>query len=222
MPQNFPDTVWISDETHFVVRNVNILCCEVMWTLGITSTGVAHPLSTVCKGHYTLSSALHISSSPNMASLDHSGTGITTSGLWQPAPSDRFRCLANLDITWSTKRGRQGPTVVPAGWCHSHTSKESLAWLQQRFPDRLISQRCDPEWSPHSPDLNAQVFILRRSLKNRIYDINYPWSEVSNHGSNKSDHTEWMWEGHREHCLTDPKVLAAPGISFRAHFLIAS
>jgi len=34
-----------------------------------------------------------------------------------------------------------------------HSSNESLEWLQQRFPDRLISRRCDPQWPPHSPDL---------------------------------------------------------------------
>ena len=26
-----------------------------------------------------------------------------------------------LDSTWSTKRGLQGPPMVPAGWCHPHT-----------------------------------------------------------------------------------------------------
>jgi len=26
-----------------------------------------------------------------------------------------------LDSTWSTERGRQGPPVVPAGWCHTPT-----------------------------------------------------------------------------------------------------
>ena len=71
-----------------------------------------------------------------------------------------FRCLANLDSTWSTKRGHQGPPVVPAGWCHPHISNKSLAWLQQRFPDRLISHRCDQEWSPYSPDLNAPGLII--------------------------------------------------------------
>ena len=70
-----------------------------------------------------------------------------------------------LDSTWSTERGRQGPPVVPAGWCHAHTSNESLAWLQQRFPDQLISRRCDPQWSPHSPDLNHQIVICGDTLR---------------------------------------------------------
>jgi len=64
-----------------------------------------------------------------------------------------------LDSTWSTEKGCQGPPVVPAEWCRPHSSNESLARLQQRFPDRLISRRCDPQWSPHSPDLNPPDFL---------------------------------------------------------------
>ena len=54
-------------------RTKHIFCCQVTWTLRTTSSGVAHPLSTVCKGHYTLWSALPGLPSPNMTSLDHSG-----------------------------------------------------------------------------------------------------------------------------------------------------
>ena len=77
-----------------------------------------------------------------------------------------------LDSTWSTERGRQGSPVVPAGWCHPPLLKRILAWLQQRFPDRLISRRCDPQWSPHSPDLNPQDFYLWGYLKDRVYGNN--------------------------------------------------
>ena len=45
-------------------RTRHIFCCQVTWT---TSSGVAHPLSTVCKGHYTLWSALPGLPSPDMA-----------------------------------------------------------------------------------------------------------------------------------------------------------
>ena len=41
-------------------RTRHIFCCQVTWTLRTTSSGVAHPLSTFCKGHYTLWSALPI------------------------------------------------------------------------------------------------------------------------------------------------------------------
>ena len=58
----------------------------------------------------------------------HSGSRTTTSGLWQ----HRAICPGAwqvLDSTWSTERGCQGLPVVPAGWCHPHSSNESLAWL---------------------------------------------------------------------------------------------
>jgi len=74
-----------------------------------------------------------------------------------------------LDSTLSTERGRQGPPVVPAGWCHPHTLNESLAWLQHRFPDRLISRKCGPQWSPRSPDLNPTDFYMWGYLKYRMY-----------------------------------------------------
>ena len=77
-----------------------------------------------------------------------------------------------LDSIWPTERGRQGPPVVPAGCCHPHSSNESLAWLQKRFPDRLISCRCDQQWSPHSPYLNPPDFYLWRYLKARVNDNN--------------------------------------------------
>ena len=53
-----------------------------------------------------------------------------------------------------------------------HTSDVSLARLQQRFPVRLISRRCDPQWSRHSPDLNPPDFYLWGYLKDRVYGNN--------------------------------------------------
>ena len=53
-----------------------------------------------------------------------------------------------------------------------HTSNDSMAWLQ-RFPGRLISRRSDPEWSPHSPDLNPPDFYLWGYLKDNVY-ANHP------------------------------------------------
>jgi len=83
-----------SDKAHFF-RTRHIFCFQVTWTLRTTSSGVAHPLSTVCKDHYTLWSALPGLQFPNMASLDHSGSRTTTSGLWQSTPRDMSRCLAS-------------------------------------------------------------------------------------------------------------------------------
>ena len=53
-----------------------------------------------------------------------------------------------------------------------HTSNHSLNWLRQLFPDRLISQRCDPDWAPRSPDLNPPDIYLWGYLKDNVYTNN--------------------------------------------------
>jgi len=50
-----------------------------------------------------------------------------------------------------------------------HSWKESVAWLNQRFSDRLISCKCDQQWLPNSPNLNPLDFYLWRYLKDRVY-----------------------------------------------------
>jgi len=77
-----------------------------------------------------------------------------------------FVCISeSQDVScWGCNANSTGATP--------HTSNESLAWLQQRFPDRLIIHRCDPQWSPHSPDLNPPYFYMWGYLKNRVYGNN--------------------------------------------------
>ena len=64
-----------------------------------------------------------------------------------------------------TALGRQRGVVRILQWFQQdgatpHTSNKSLTWLQQFCSDGLISRRCDPEWSPHSPDLNPQILSV--------------------------------------------------------------
>jgi len=76
---------------------------------------------------------------------------------------------------WTALGRRRGVVRVLQWFQHgatSHSSNESLAWLQQPFPDRLISRRCDPQWSPHSPDLNTPEFYLWGYFKDRVYGNN--------------------------------------------------
>jgi hypothetical protein len=42
---------------------------------------------------------------------------------------------------------------------HPHTTNDSLAWLKERFKDKLISRKCKIEWATHSPDLNPPIFL---------------------------------------------------------------
>ena len=83
-----------------------------------------------------------------------------------------FRCLANFDSTWSTKICRQGLPVVPAGWCYSHTSNESLALLQQRLPDRLISAVFTRSGRRIHLNCTPQISNLWGYHKNRLYNSN--------------------------------------------------
>ena len=50
-----------------------------------------------------------------------------------------------------------------------HTAAASCLWLQQRFPDRVISLKEEVQWAPHSPDLSPLDFFLRGYLKDRVY-----------------------------------------------------
>ena len=59
----------------------------------------------------------------------------------------------------------RGP-MVSAG--RDDPRPQTVAWLQQR----LISRRCDPEWAPHSPDLNPPDFYLWGYLKDHVYETN--------------------------------------------------
>jgi hypothetical protein len=50
-----------------------------------------------------------------------------------------------------------------------HTTNDSLAWLRERFKDRLISRKCEIKWAAHSPDnttKNVQVQARRGVLQN--------------------------------------------------------
>jgi len=91
-------------------------------------------------------------------------------------PINTERYVQMLGKFW-TALGWRGGVVRVLQWFQQdgatpHSSNESLAWLQQRFPDRLISHMCDPQWSPHSPDLNPQIFICGDTFKDRVYGNN--------------------------------------------------
>jgi len=98
---------------------------------------------------------------------------LSDSVVYSPSKSARRRYVQVLGKFW-TALGRRRGFVRVLQWFQQdgatpHSSNESLAWLQQRFPNRLISRRCDPKWSPHSPDLNPPDFDLWGCLKDRVY-----------------------------------------------------
>ena len=83
--------------------------------------------------------------------------------------------LQILKITWYTKRGCQVHQWFQQDGATPHTSNQSLAWLQQCFPDQPITRRYDPERLPHSPDLIPPDVYLwgYQYLKNKVH-VNNP------------------------------------------------
>ena len=60
-------------------------------------------------------------------------------------------------------------------WTTPHTTNDSLAWLRERFKDRLNNRKCEIEWAAHSPDLNpppSPYFYLWGYLKDIVFENN--------------------------------------------------
>ena len=79
---------------------------------------------------------------------------------------NKERYIAVLNKYWASLGRRRRVGATP------HTTNETIAWLRQRFEERLISIRCDVEWAPHSPDLNPPDFYLWGFLKDNVYQGN--------------------------------------------------
>ena len=76
---------------------------------------------------------------------------------------NKGRYMVVLNKYWASLGRRRGVLRV-SQWFQQdgatpHTANEILAWLRQRFEERLISRRCNEEWAPHSPDLNPPRFL---------------------------------------------------------------
>ena len=172
---------WTTEQKIFIVeayfsysfRTRHIFCCRVTWTLKTTSSGEAHPLSTVCKGHYTLWSALPGLPSLNMASLDHSGSRTTMSSVWQSTPSDMSRCLASSGQHLVDGKRLSGsssgsskmvppPTPQKNHW-HGYSSVFLTDWSAAGVT--RSGRRIHRTWTP--PD-----FYLWGYLKDRVYANN--------------------------------------------------
>jgi len=129
---------WTTEQKIFIVeayfRQKIFFCCQVTWTLWTTSAGVAHPLSTVGQGHYALWSALPGLPSPNMGSLDHSGSRTTTSGLWQSKPIDMCRFLASSGQHLIDGEGSSGSSIGSSRMLPPPHLKQIIGMATAAFP----------------------------------------------------------------------------------------
>jgi len=92
---------------------------------------------------------------PKSSRTPHNVAIVRDSVVHSPSKSVRRRSQElginrnQVGIKFWTALGRRSGVVRVLQWFQQdgaipHASNESLAWLQQSFPDRLISRRCDP------------------------------------------------------------------------------
>lgn len=162
---DFLDNVWFSDEAHFLLSGHVNSKNNIFWGSTPPEFCLQRPLHSVkCTAWVAISK--HGVIGPFWFEDDNE----------QSVTINTERYVQVLGKFW-TALGRRRGVVRALQWFQQdgatpHTSNESLAWLRQRFPDRLISRRCDPEWSPHSPDLNPPDFYLWGYLKDRVFGNN--------------------------------------------------
>ena len=159
-------------------RTRHIFCCQVTWTLRTTSSGVAHPLSTVYKVHYTLWSALPGLPSPNIicpiqwhhwtilvrgrqrAVCDnHTERYVQVLGKFWTVLGRRRRVVRVLQ--WFQQDGAT-PTPQTIHW-HGYSSVSLTDWSAAGVT--RSGRRIHRTWTP-------LIFYLWGYLKNRVYGNN--------------------------------------------------
>ena len=158
---DFLDNAWFSDEAHLLSGHINSKN-NIFWSSTPPEFCLQRPLHSVkCTAWVAISK--HGIIGPFWFEDDNK----------QSVTINTKQYVQVLGKFW-TALGQQKGVVRALQWFQQdgatpHTSNESLAWLQQHFPNRLISHRCDLEWSPHSPALNPQDFYLWGYLQDRVF-----------------------------------------------------
>ena len=85
---------------------------------------------------------------------------------------NRESVLRILIDTWSTERGRQGPLVVPAGWCHPPHLKRTTGMATAAFPWPTDQPQVLPAVVVAFTGLEPPDFYMWGYLKDRVYGNN--------------------------------------------------
>ena len=178
----FLDNVWFSVEAHLLLSGHVNSKNNIFWGSTPPEHCLQKPLHTVkCIPGYP---------SPNMGSLDHSGSRTTTSGLWQSTPSDMSRCLASSGQHLVDGEGSSGsssrmvppPTPQTNHW-HGYSSVFLTDWSAVGVT--RSGRRIHWTWFPR--------FLSVGYLKDRVYGNNpQTITDLKANGG--------MREGHRELC----------------------
>jgi len=157
-PRSSIDNVWFSDEAHFLLSGHVNSKNNIFWGSTPPEHCLQRPLHSVkCTAWVAISK--HGIIGPFWFEDDNERS-VTIS-------TERYvQVLGKFCSALSRRRGvvRVLQWFQQDGTTH-HTSNESLAWLQQRFPDRLYQPQVWPAGELHSPDLNPQIFICGHTLR---------------------------------------------------------
>ena len=163
--ENFLDNVWFSNEAHFLLSGHVNSKNNIFWGSRVPEEVLQRPLHSVkCTAWVAMSK--HGIIGPFWFEDDD--------GRSQTVNKERY--ITVLNKYWASLGRRRG-VLRASQWFQQdgatpHTANETIAWLRQRFEERLISRRCDVEWAPHSPDLNPPDFYLWGFLKDNVYQGN--------------------------------------------------
>ena len=92
--------------------------------------------------------------------------------------------------------------------CTPHTSNDSLAWLQQRFPGWLSVPGATQSGPPHSPDINPPDFFsvgLPEGQSVWEQPPDHSWAKGSHTRSCESNSEGIMWNYHWKLCLVSAR-----------------
>ncbi len=168
---DFLNDLWFSDEAHFLLSGHVNSKNNIFWGTAAPNEVLQRPLhSKKCTAWVAISK--HGIIGPFWFE-DENEESLTV---------NKERYIEVLDQFWAAlgrhnggrgrNRFRRNRQWFQQDGATPQTANVTLEWLDQRFPDRLVSRRRDPEWAPHSPDLNPPDFYLWGYLKDRVYENN--------------------------------------------------
>ena len=161
--QELKNVLEMSSLTKYGFQTRHIFCYRVMRISKTSSSREAHPLIIVCTILHCLKKWF------DWVAISKYGIIRT---FWFEDDNEHCVTISTdqyvqvLRKFWAAL-GRWKEVVRVRQWFKNdgatpHSWTESVAWLNQRFSDRLISCKCDQQGSPYSPDLNPPDFYLWR------------------------------------------------------------
>jgi hypothetical protein len=159
---SFIDNFFMSDEAHFHLSGIVNKQNTRFWATENPRLLLETPLHSERVTVWCAISSQHIIG-PYFFQNEQ-GDSLTVTG-------DRYRqMLQNFFIPQlQLRRIRLHRTWFQQDGATCHTANETLSFLREKFPGRLISKKGDINWPPRSPDLSVPDFFLWGFLKSHVY-----------------------------------------------------